>query len=102
VKGKSPQQLLNEEALARRRAEYQTRQSAPAEAPLSQKPAFDSQETLLYLRLRSMGKTDPEALAAIEQARALKERLGTPTPTAAQKRFPKGMRGKSQPPRDDE
>jgi hypothetical protein len=102
-KGKSPQQLLNEEALARRRAEYQARQGqTPAQTPSPQKPTMDAQETLVYLRLRAMGKTDQEAQVAIEQARALKDRLGLPTPTAAQKRFPKGFRGKSQPPRDDE
>lgn len=66
VPTKSPQQLLNEEALARRRSASQAQQ------PQTQ--------------------TDP--------ARAFVERYDLPTPTAADTRFPKGMRGKSQPPID--
>lgn len=102
-KAKSPQQLLNEEAIARRRAAYQSRQAEQAPVPEAQgKPSLTADETKLYLQLRAAGKTDQQAQDAIESARMMNALYGLKTPTAAQKRFPKGNRGKSQPPRSDE
>jgi len=83
---KSPQQLLNEEALARRRAEYQQRS---AQNPPPQTP----DEGLLYQRLRAQGKTDEQARATIALSRAFNAQYGLTTPTVAETKFPKGMRG---------
>lgn len=99
---KSPQQTLNEEAIARRRAEYQARQQAkpPAAEPVPPpvKPTMTAEETKAYLDMRAMGKTDEQARAAIEASRMMNALRGLKTPTAAEKRFPKGMRGRSAPP----
>jgi len=80
------QKALNEQAIARRRAEYQQRQQAGGNA-----------EAEVYARLRSQGKTDAEATAAVEQAKQLQAQLGVKTPTEAETKFPKGMRGKATP-----
>lgn len=87
-RAKSPQQILNEEALARRRAEYQARQTAPVE-----KPALSAVETKEYLRLRVAGKTDEQARAVIAASRGLNSSLNLKTPTPAETKFPKGNRG---------
>jgi hypothetical protein len=95
---KSPQQLLNEEAIARRRAEYQAKQAAPQpEAPKAEpapKPTMNAQEVKLYLELRVAGKTEAQARQAIEAMRAMNAQYGLKTPTRAETRFPKGQRGK--------
>jgi hypothetical protein len=97
---KSPQQLLNEEAIARRRAEYQARQAeAPkAEPPPVEKPKMTADEVTAYRDLRAKGKTDEQAREVIAAARAINAKYGLKPPTAAEKRFPKGMRGRSSPP----
>ena len=93
-KGKSPQQTLNEEALARRRSEYQAKAvTAPAEAP-----AAVNDDAVLYKELRGNGLTDEQAQAVMSakgSAEELNTRLGLKTPTDAETRFPKGMRGKT-------
>lgn len=57
------------------------------------KPMLTAPETKEYFRLRMAGKSDAEAKTAIEAARAFQTQFGTPSPTAAETRFPKGMRG---------
>lgn len=99
--GKSPQQILNEEAIARRRAAYQAATSpgaasaapptaaaalgappspapAPAAAPPSPpappvRPKLSADQAQAYFRLRAMGKTDAEAKAAMEALAQLKQ-----------------------------
>lgn len=102
--GKSPQQILNEEGLTRRRAEYQARQAAaakaeplpPAEpAPKPPKPTMTTDESKAYLAMRVAGKTDAQARDAILASRAMNERYGLKPPTTAETKFPKGQRGKS-------
>lgn len=93
---KSPQQVLNEEALARRRAEYQARAAAEAEAAASApaKAKMTAVESKEYMRLRALGKTDEQAKEAILASRAMNAQFGLSVPTDAQTQFPKGMRGK--------
>jgi hypothetical protein len=73
---------------------------APAAAPVASAPAaavkfrLSASEMKEFARLTRGGKTPAEARDLIEMQRDLKSRLGTPTPTAADTRFPKGMRGK--------
>lgn len=87
------QKALNEEALARRRAEYQAKQApAPAEPAKAKLTAPESKE---YMRLRQSGKTHPEAMDLIEAQRAFQQRFGLEGPTTADTKFPKGMRGKT-------
>lgn len=57
------------------------------------KPMLTAPETKEYFRLRMAGKSDAEAKTAIEAARAFQAAHGLTTPTAAETRFPKGMRG---------
>lgn len=90
----SPQQVLNEAALARRRAEYQARAVAPPEAPASAKAKLFASEGPEYMRLIKAGKTHQQAMDVIQANRLLQERLGLSTPTADETRFPKGNRGK--------
>lgn len=71
---------------------------APTAAPPAWAPAklqLTAAESKLAAQLLQDGKTDAEVKTAIETARAFQKRFGTPTPTAAQSRFPKGMRGKT-------
>lgn len=74
-------------------------EAAPvAEAPAAWTPAklkLTADELQVAKHLEAAGKSDQEIREAIEAARELQKRLGTPTPTAAQKKFPKGMRGRS-------
>jgi hypothetical protein len=105
---KSPQQLLNEEAIARRRAAMQV-QAPPsavaatpqslAESPAASpaKPSMSSEETKVYLQLRKQGVSDAQAREGILAARGLNERFGLSTPTQAETEFPKGQRGKLTP-----
>lgn len=93
------QKALNEAALAARRAAYQAKQataSAPSVVAPAAKFRLSADESKVFARLIRDGKTDAQARAAIEAGRAFQERFGTPTPTAAETRFPKGMRGKSE------
>lgn len=57
------------------------------------KPMLTAPETKEYFRLRMAGKSDAEAKTAIEAARAFIAAHGLTTPSAAETRFPKGMRG---------
>jgi hypothetical protein len=99
----SPQQQLNEEALARRQEAYQARQTearsapAPASTETAAKPAMTAPEVKEYLRLRVAGKTDQQAKAAILAGRAMNEQYGLKVPTNAETKFPKGQRGGTQP-----
>jgi hypothetical protein len=89
------QRALNEAALAARRAAYQARVQAAAEADAAaQSPAparikLTAPESKEYLRLRQGGMTDPQAVEALQAARAFQARFGTPTPTVAETTFPK-------------
>jgi hypothetical protein len=93
-KPKSPQQLLNEEALARRRAALQTQPTQVPEVLADLSPA----EIQVYQRLRTKGV--PEAVAKMEilgarrAAQQMNQTFGLKTPTEADTKFPKGMRGK--------
>lgn len=60
---------------------------------LAAKPMLTAPETKEYFRLRMTGKSDAEAKTAIEAARAFIAAHGLTTPSAAETRFPKGMRG---------
>lgn len=96
------QKSLNEAALAVRRAAYQARMSsAPpveaAPAPVAGNVKLTAAETKAFLNLMQRGMPGPEAMKNVLMQRSLVESLGTPTPTAAETRFPKGMRGKSTP-----
>jgi hypothetical protein len=92
------QRALNEAALAARRAAYQARVQAAAEADAgaaAQTPAparlkLTAPESKEYLRLRQLGQTDPQAMEALQAARDFQQRFGTPTPTVAETKFPKG------------
>lgn len=67
---------------------------AEAEATASAKPTMAAAaETKEYLKQRAAGKTDAQARSIIEASRALNEALGLSTPTIADTKFPKGMRG---------
>lgn len=57
------------------------------------KPSLTAAESKEYLKLRAAGKTDAQAKTVIETSRALNASLGLSTPTAAETKFPKGMRG---------
>jgi len=90
------QKALNEAALAARRAAYQARVQAAAEADAraAQTPAparvkLTAPESREYLRLRQAGMTDPQAIEALQAARDFQARFGTPTPTVAETKFPK-------------
>lgn len=99
------QRALNEAALAARRAAYQARmQSAPppVEAPAAVAPAagnvkLSGAETKAFLDLMKRGMSGSDAMKNVLMQRELVASLGTPAPTAAQTRFPKGMRGKVTP-----
>lgn len=80
------QKALNEAALAARRSAVQT----PAPAA---KPTLNVAETKEFLRLVNSGKSVKDAMDLIRMQRQLIQELGTPTPTPAETRFPKGMRG---------
>lgn len=96
--GKSPQQILNEEALAARRAAAQVQPSEPAAAPKPKLTAPEFQAaTEQYTMLRNKGLTDAQARKAIETMRSVNQQFGLSTPTKAETRFPKGMRGKVPP-----
>lgn len=86
-KGASPQQAV------RGFAPLAPTAATPAWAPA--KLTLTAAESKLAAQLLQDGKTDAEVKTAIETARAFQKRFGTPTPTAAQSRFPKGMRGKT-------
>lgn len=91
-KGATPQQAVRSFASA---APAEVAPAAPsATAPV--KFRLSSDESKVFARLIREGKSDAEARSAIETARAFQERFGTPTPTPAETRFPKGMRGKSE------
>lgn len=85
------QKALNEAALAARRAAYQEKLKQATYT----KPHMNAVESKAYLELRHSGKSPEEARDAIAALRAFQERFGTPSPTAAETRFPKGMRGKT-------
>lgn len=86
------QKALNEAALARRRAEYQATSAARTPAPAA-KPTLLASEAKEYLRLIQSGKSAKDAMASIEMQRALNAQLGLGTPSPAETKFPKGMRG---------
>lgn len=91
------QKALNMEALARRRAEYQARQTEQPAPTTPAKAKLTAPETKEYMRLILKGKTNQEALDSVLVQRELATSLGLTTPTAAETRFPKGMRGKVPP-----
>lgn len=97
------QRALNEAALAARRAAYQARmQSAPppveSPAPVAGNVKLSAAEAKAFLDLMQRGMSGPEAMKNVLMQRELVATLGTPTPTAAQTRFPKGMRSKASQP----
>lgn len=102
--GLPDQRALNEAALAVRRAAYQARMSS-APPPVEPAPAaaaagnvkLSAAETKAFLNLMQRGMPGPDAMKNVLMQRELVQSLGTPTPTAAETRFPKGMRGKSTP-----
>jgi hypothetical protein len=51
-------------------------------------------ETKAFLDLLKRGMSGPDAMKNVLMQRELVATLGTPAPTAAQTRFPKGQRGK--------
>lgn len=73
----SPQQRLNEEALARRRAAYQASQGAPAPTVAQVRPKLTAAEAKTYIQLRQAGKTDAEAYEALAALRQLTGTLPT-------------------------
>lgn len=83
------QRALNEEALARRRSEYQARAAVESPPTLA--------ESNEYVRLVRSGKTPQEATAMIQAQREFQARLGIKTPSVDETKFPKGMRGKVTP-----
>lgn len=50
-------------------------------------------ETKFYLAMKQAGKSDAQVIEMIRAARALNASLGLKTPTVAETKFPKGMRG---------
>lgn len=70
--------------------------SAPAASAAAAPVKFrlSAAESKEFARLTRAGKTPTEARDLIEMQRELMSKLGTPTPSAAETRFPKGMRGK--------
>lgn len=79
---------LNETRLAEIRASQ-----TPAPAA---KPMLLASEAKEYIRLmKQPGMTHTAAMQAIQQQRDLIQALNLTTPTAAETRFPKGMRGGS-------
>lgn len=86
-KGASPQQAV------RAFAPLAPTEAAPAWTP--KKPQLTAAEAKLSDQMTRSGKTDDEIRKVIEAGRAFQKRYGTPTPTAAQTRFPKGQRGKT-------
>jgi hypothetical protein len=99
------QRALNEAALAVRRQAYQERlkaqtsaqvaETAPAAAPAAAGTVkLSAAETKAFLDLMKRGMSGPDAMKNVLLQRSLVDTLGTPTPTAAQTRFPKGQRGK--------
>ncbi len=63
-------------------------------APAAAKATLTAPEATLMQKMRAAGKTDAEIATAIQNNRAFIAQFGTPTPTAAETRFPKGQRGK--------
>lgn len=95
------QKALNEEALARRRAEYQARLKAEAETPAAPaKVKLTATEQPEYVRLLSKGMNHQQAMDLIAAQREIQARFGLSTPTRAETKFPKGQRGKYVPPAD--
>jgi hypothetical protein len=70
-------------------------QAAPAAAPAAPKVKVPAAQMKEYIALRQRGMTHEQAVNAIQAALAFQQRFGTPTPTAQETRFPKGMRGKA-------
>lgn len=97
------QKQLNEEALARRRAEYQARVAQQPQAPAAEpgNVKLSAAETKAYIDLLKRGVPSRKAMQSILQQRELVQRLGTPAPTYQDTTFPKGMRGKVPPSRGD-
>lgn len=98
--GLPDQKALNEAALAVRRAAYQARLAntaapEPAMSPAPTKPTLSVAETKAFMDLMQRGMPSAEAMKNVLMQRELVASLRIPTPTAAQTRFPKGMRGKS-------
>lgn len=91
-KGATPQQAVRAFAPLAPTAATPAATAAPWTPAKLQLTAAESK---LAAQLLQDGKTDAEVKTAIETARAFQKRFGTPTPTAAQSRFPKGMRGKT-------
>jgi hypothetical protein len=90
---------LTQEGKTTAEAVAQVRPTAPPTPPASTpRPRLTSAESSAYMRLRASGKTEAEAFAAIADARAFQEQFGLTTPTTAETKFPKGMRGKANPP----
>ncbi len=88
------QKALNEAALAARREAYQAKlQTAPTTPAAPAKPTLMASEAKEYLRLLKAGKSSKEALESIVAQRALIQSMGLRTPTLAETKFPKGMRG---------
>ena len=91
------QKALNEAALAQRRVAYQARVQAEADAaaatgqpqPPPARLKLTAPESKEYMRLRRAGLSDPQVMDAIQAARDLQARFGTPTPTVAETKFPK-------------
>jgi hypothetical protein len=88
------QKALNEAAIAARRGGQPTGAPSTPPAPTSpQTPKLNAAETTAFLGLLKRGMSGPEALKNILLQRELVDQLGTPSPTANETRFPKGMRG---------
>lgn len=100
--GLPDQKALNEAALAIRRQAYQARTASTAapEAAAAQlaetaaKVKLNGAEYQAFMSLLKRGMSAPDAMKNVLMQRELVATLGTSTPTAAQTRFPKGMRGK--------
>lgn len=89
TKGASPKEAVATVAPAQASSPVASAGAAPVKGQLS---AAEAKEVDRLIR---SGKTDAQARTLIELQRELTARLGTPTPTAAQTRFSKGMRGKA-------
>lgn len=82
AQGKTPVEAVREVA-ARAEGSAPVATSQPAAAP---PPKTTIPEAAEYVRLRRLGKTHEQALAAIEEQKTLAEKLGTPSPeTVAEK-----------------